>query len=246
MLYGFQIIYSFILLITDLSLNKLYHILNTSNIQLISSFNINKVEFTSTKRQYIERVILGFNKRPNLKVFNLKCSYSSHLNWLARSESSLTIPRKERMEYRPNSLALEHINSGNPTTSEVINSVLLNQKVSITQEELDRLLAFPTVNFCLPIFDQTYPALLGLIGKPGSRRSNAGVYDFSHKYSDRKYVGSSNELARRFKQYFEKNALFNNKDTGILLPMIEKEELKVFTLEVTVISSSYLKYSHAF
>ena len=58
--------------------------------------------------------------------------------------------------------------------------------------------------------------------------------------------GSSNDLARRFKQYFEKNALFNNKDTGILLPMIEKEELKAFTLKVTVIPSSYPRYSHAF
>jgi hypothetical protein len=59
-------------------------------------------------------------------------------------------------------------------------------------------------------------------------------------------VGSSNDLARRFKQYFEKNVLFNNKDTGILLPLMEKEGLRPFTLEITVIPSSYPKYSHCF
>jgi hypothetical protein len=149
-------------------------------------------------------------------------------------------------DYRPNTIALEHINSGNPTTSEVINSVLLNQNVSITQKELDNLLSLPKVNFDLPITDQTYPALLGLIGKPGSKRSKAGIYIFSHKYSNKKYVGSSNDLARRFNQYFEKNALFSNKDIGILLPMIEKENLKAYTLEVTVIPSSLSKYSHCF
>ena len=163
--------------------------------------------------------------------------------FLYRFESGLTLSNKD---YRPNTIALEHINSGNPTTSEVINSVLLNQNISITQKELDDLLSLPKVNFDLPITDQTYPALVGLIGKPGSRRSKAGVYIFSHKYSDKKYVGSSNDLARRFKQYFEKNTLFSNKDTGILLPMIEKEDLKAFTLEVAVIPSAFSKYSHCF
>lgn len=183
------------------------------------------------------------NKRPNMEMLNYKY-YFNQLNWLSRYESSLTLPKK--VEYRPNSLALEHINKGNLTTSEVINSVLLNQKVSITQKDLDTLLALPRVNFDLPITDQTNPGLLGLIGKPGSKRSKAGVYIFSHKNSDKKYVGSSNDLARGFKQYFEKNTLFNNKDTGVLLPMMEKEELKAFTLEVTVIPSSYSKYSHCF
>lgn len=214
-------------------------------MQLAPNFGVSKVEFTSTTKQYVRKGFLGFNKRPCLDMLNINCYYSGQLKGLSRFESNLTINR-ERIEYRPNFLALEHINSGNLTTSEVINSVLLNQKVSISQEKLDVLLSLPSVNFDLPITDQTYPALLALIGKPGSKRSKAGIYIFSHKHSDKKYVGSSNDLARRFKQYFEKNVLFNNKDTGILLPMLEKEELKAFTLDVTVIPSSYPKYSHCF
>jgi hypothetical protein len=111
-------------------------------------------------------------------------------------------------DYRPNSIALDYINTDKVITSEVINSLLLNQNVSITQQELDELISLPGVKFDLPLTDQTYPALLGLIGKPNSKRSKPGVYIFSHKYSDKKYVGSSNDLARRFKQYFAKKCAF--------------------------------------
>jgi hypothetical protein len=150
------------------------------------------------------------------------------------------------LKYSPNNLALEHIEKGDPITSEVINSVLLNQKVSITQKELDELLNLPSVKFDLPITDLVYPSLLALIGKPGSKRSKAGVYVFTHKSSNSKYVGSSNDLARRFKQYFEKNILFNNKNTGLLLPFMEKEGLEKFTLKITVIPASYPRFSHCF
>lgn len=241
MFYDFLIIYNFILFTMYLVLNKLNYLFKTTDIQLTSKFD--KVYSTFNRTQYVKRVYpIGLSKRPTVSMF-MKWSYSDQLNRLSRFESSLVTPKKE---YRPNTLALDHINSGNLTTNEIINSVLLNQKVSISQKELDELLSLPKVNFDLPLTDQTYPALLGLIGKPGSKRSKAGVYIFSHKYSNKKYVGSSNDLARRFKQYFEKNALFNNKDTGILLPMIDKEELKAFTLEVIVIPSSYSKHSHCF
>jgi hypothetical protein len=45
------------------------------------------------------------------------------------------------VEYRPNSLVLEHISSCKPINSEVINSVLLNQKVSISEKELNLFLS---------------------------------------------------------------------------------------------------------
>jgi hypothetical protein len=101
--------------------------------------------------------------------------------------------------YRPFSLVQEHIAKGKPINSVIINSVLLNQKVAIFQKELDELLNLPSVKFDLPITDETYPSILALIGKPQSRRSKTGVYIFTHKYTNNKYVGSSNDLARRFK-----------------------------------------------
>lgn len=192
--------------------------------------NINKASF------------MGFNKRPLGCASGAYVTIGDKLKFF-RFKSESTLSNKN---YRPNTIALQHINNGNLTTSEIVNSVLLNQNISITSKELNDLLSLPWVNFDLPITDQTYPALLGLIGKPNSKRSKAGVYIFSHKNSGKKYVGSSNDLARRFNQYFESNALFSNKETGILLPMLEKEQLKAFTLEVAVIPSSFSKYSHCF
>jgi hypothetical protein len=88
----------------------------------------------------------------------------------------------------PEKLALEHIESGNPTTSEVINSLLFNPNISIRQEELNKLLEIPSVKFKLPFSDQTYPALATLVGKPQSRRFS-NIYIFTHIPSGMKYVG---------------------------------------------------------
>jgi len=69
---------------------------------------------------------------------------------------------------------------------------LVNQQVSITQKDLDRLKSIPGVKFDLPINDQTYLSYIGLVGKPKTRGLKAGVYIFTHKETDSKYVGSSN------------------------------------------------------
>lgn len=171
------------------------------------------------------------------------CSVNK-FNLVRFKSNAATIPNDSKI-HRPLNL-VKDIANGNTINSEDINSVLVNQKVTISQKELDKLLNLPSVKFDLPITNETYPSLLALIGKPQSRRSNTGVYVFTHIHTGKKYVGSSNDLARRFKQYFDKDALFGNKNTGQLTPMIEKEGLGAFSLQVTVVPSSYPKYSHCF
>lgn len=53
--------------------------------------------------------------------------------------------------YRSIKLINEHIKKGNTTTSEIINNVLINQKVSISQKELDKFFNLSKVKFDLPI-----------------------------------------------------------------------------------------------
>ena len=109
-------------------------------------------------------------------------------------------------------------------TNEVINKLLINQEVSITQEELEKLKAIPSVKFDLPITDETYPAFIGLVGKPKTKSfRKAGVYNFSHKETGNKYVGSSNSLSRRLEQYFSGHQYINREDSGRLIPLIKKE-----------------------
>ncbi len=51
----------------------------------------------------------------------------------------------------PESLALEHINSSKPTTSLIINKILLNQNLVVTDSKLNQLLKVKGVEFDLPI-----------------------------------------------------------------------------------------------
>lgn len=54
-------------------------------------------------------------------------------------------------------------------TGEVINKLLANQEITITQIELNKLKKIPGVMFDLPFNDQIYPSFVGLIGRPKTR-----------------------------------------------------------------------------
>jgi hypothetical protein len=51
----------------------------------------------------------------------------------------------------PESLALNHINSEKPTNSSIINKILLNQNLSVTDFKLEELLKVKGVEWDLPI-----------------------------------------------------------------------------------------------
>lgn len=138
-----------------------------------------------------------------------------------------------------NSLPPRFINSNKVITNDDINSLLVNQKVSISQKELDKLLEIKGVSFELPISDQTYPAYYSLIGRPKTRGRRVGVYIFTHIKSDSKYVGSSNSLSRRLEQYFNPNPKFNK--YGLLLPLLKKEGFGGFKLEIFVMPNELSK-----
>lgn len=118
-------------------------------------------------------------------------------------------------------------------TSDVINSLVKNQKVSITEAELAILKQIPGVKFDLPLNDQTRPSFEGLVGKPKTRGVKAGIYIFTHKVTGAKYVGSSNSLSRRLDQYFTFKH-FNQSNSGLLIPLLKKDGFEAFSLEVFI------------
>lgn len=96
-----------------------------------------------------------------------------------------------RLVYSPERLALEHMHSGNTTTSLVLNSILKNKKVSVTPQKLEALLKVIGVEFYLPITKNSKNLFDSLVGK--SKYSGfGGVYVFTHIASGSMYVGSSN------------------------------------------------------
>lgn len=128
--------------------------------------------------------------------------------------------------YNPESLALEHINSGNPTTWSVINKILSNQNIEVTESKLDQLLKVPGVELDLPISTPESQKLLIELSGKSSYQGFFGVYVFIHKETGHKYVGSSNLLRRRLDYYFKGGFPL----AGKFLPLLRREGLKAFKL----------------
>lgn len=121
-------------------------------------------------------------------------------------------------------------------TSEVINKLLINQGVSITQSELDSIKSIPGVMYTLPLNNETIKSFICLVRTPKTssllnkepvkqgtsetRIRKAGVYIFTFIATNSKYVGSSNALGRRIDQYLNLSCF--NKDDGLLIPLIKQ------------------------
>jgi hypothetical protein len=124
------------------------------------------------------------------------------------------------------SLASEHINSGKPTTLSVINKVLLNKNLVVTDSKLKELLKVDGVEIGLPISTPKDRELLAKFTGKSKYKGFSGVYMFIHKNTGDKYVGSSNLLRRRMDYYFNRDYPL----AGKFLPLLHKEGLEAFKL----------------
>jgi len=133
------------------------------------------------------------------------------------------------------SLALEHINSGKPTTYLIINKVLLNQNLSVTESKLKELLKVKGVELDLLVSRSSGSWLvLGELAGKSVYKGFSGVYMFIHKDTGQKYVGSSNLLRRRLDYYFKGNFPL----AGKFLPLLHKDGLKAFKLIIYKLDSN--------
>lgn len=139
--------------------------------------------------------------------------------------------------HSPERLALEHMRSGNTTTSLVLNSILKYQKVSITPQKLEALLRVLGVEFDLPITKDSKSFFYSLVGK--SKYSGfGGVYVFTHIVSRSMYVGSSKLLRRRMEYYFKDDA---KRIGGLFLPILNKQGLSAFKLKIYKLDNDEFK-----
>jgi len=129
-------------------------------------------------------------------------------------------------QQKPEYLALEHLNSKTPTTSSVINQILLNQNLSVNDSKLEELLKVKGVEIDLPICTPENKKLLDRLTGKSKYRGFSGVYIFIHKKTGDKYVGSSNLLRRRMDYYFKGEFPL----AGKFLPLLHQEGLEAFKL----------------
>lgn len=129
---------------------------------------------------------------------------------------------------KPELLALEHIDSGKPITSVVMNKILLNQNISVSDSKLQNLLKVKSVEINLPISTLEDRILFTKYAGKSVYSGFFGVYIFIHKSTGNKYVGSSNLLRRRLNYYFKGEYPL----TGKFLPLLKKEGLEAFKLKI--------------
>ena len=128
----------------------------------------------------------------------------------------------------PEFLAKEHINNGKATTATVINKILLNQGISITDNKLEELLKVKGVEIDLPVVTSEDNKLLANLTGRSKYKGFFGVYLFVHKNTGQKYVGSSNLLRRRMDYYFKGDFPL----TGKFLSFLHQEGLGAFKLVI--------------
>ena len=137
-------------------------------------------------------------------------------------------------------LAIELINSGKPVTAENINEILAYCKIKITKQELKSLIN--TTSFTLTNLNKksiTKEILKDKLGLPNSKQRIPGVYIFTQISTGRKYVGSSSQLAFRLNGYIN----LSHRGSGLLIPLLKKEGLKNFSLQVFPFYNNYIKKS---
>ena len=128
----------------------------------------------------------------------------------------------------PEFLAKEHINSGEATTATVINKILLNQDIYITDNKLEELLKVKGVEIDFPVVTPKDKKLLAELTGISKYKGFFGVYIFEHKNTGQKYVGSSNLLRRRMDYYFKGDFPLTTK----FLSFLHQEGLGAFKLVI--------------
>ena len=135
-------------------------------------------------------------------------------------------------------IAFEQLNSGKPVTASKINEILASRKITITDEKLKYLLNTPC--FLLVNLNNkniTKQTLKDKLGEPHGKHRIPGIYIFTHLTTGKKYVGSSTELALRLNGYIN----LTHKGSGLLIPLLKKELLRNFSLQVFILRDKYRK-----
>ena len=140
-------------------------------------------------------------------ITNLKNNFLLYrLNYICRrflTSSSIFNNILTSTKNSKNSKIMYQINTKESANYLVINNILLNQNLSVTQSKLVELLKVKGVEINLPVVTPEDKTLLAELTGKSQYKGFFGVYIFIHKNTGKKYVGSSNLLRRRLDYYFK-------------------------------------------
>ena len=196
------------------------------------TLNINKSYFSTNKPKH--------NYNESSKHKPRISNDTEHSDKLKIDEKWKKILGRTGPNKRSHVIALEQLNSGKTVTAKKINEILAYCGITVTDEQLKDLLNTPS--FVLTNLNRKATAkkiLKDKIGTPHSKNKVCGIYIFTHVSTGKKYVGSSSELALRLNGYIN----FTHKRTGLLIPLLNKEKLNNFSLEIFPFFSNEKKKS---
>ena len=136
-------------------------------------------------------------------------------------------------------LANEWLKDKKPANALIINDILFFCNIKVTDNELSELKSCSSYTFDLSNLKNIKIKIKDLIGSVGSKKQISGVYIFIHKNTQSKYVGSSSQLAIRLNGYFLKK----HKPVGLFIPLLYKEGLENFMLEIIPLNKFKIKGS---
>lgn len=175
----------------------------------------------------------------NTKFFNLTKNFnfsinSSSISKIEKENWKLILGRKGPIKYAHN-LAKEQIKRNKTVTLKVMNEILAYCNISINEEIFNSLINTPSIMIKNLDINESKKILKDNIGSVSSKIQIPGVYIFKHKLTGDKYVGSSSQLAIRISGYLN----YTHKPTGKFVPLILKDKLSNFTLEVIPLVNNY-------
>jgi hypothetical protein len=142
--------------------------------------------------------------------------------------------RKGLQEFAHN-IANSVVKENKMPTVEIINAILSYCNIKITDKELVKLLNLPKYTINTKVSKEMIKEIKDLLGMQSSKKQVAGIYIFTHNKTGSKYVGSSSQLAIRLYNYIKKK----DRPEGLLRPLLYKEGINNFTLEVIPIKGNW-------
>ena len=204
---------------------------------LLGAINSTSINLSDYDVLMLSTYLYVKNNKP--KSFNFtntsQFSSNSHSNTKIDKENwKMILGRKGPIE-NVHKLAQEQIKSKKPVTFKVINEILAYCNISITEDLLNSLINVPSIIIKNLLQNETKKILKDNIGLPSSKIQIPGVYIFKHKITGEKYVGSSSQLAIRLSGYLN----YTHKPIGKFTPLLFKDRLSNFTLEVIPLVNNY-------
>lgn len=221
----------------DLAIFSLHLSGASSLMGAINSKNINLFDydvFMSFTYLFIKKPITASLRSTNLTCISNFTSNCNSNTQIKKESWKIIFGKKGPIQYA-HKLADEQIKSQKPVNFTIINKILAYCQISITEEILNSLINTPSILIKNLGTDESKKILKDNIGSTSSKIQIPGVYIFTHKKTGYKYVGSSSQLALRLSGYFYNK----HRSIGKLVPLLFKDGLSNFTLEVIPLVKNY-------